>query len=166
MLYRYKAVSWSSLSEFCISSDDLSWIGNGSLAQLLKFCSYRTFHSILATAMWQKQGYRKLLVDLRETNWQITSLLCATSYFRDRLAATFRPPNIARKSQGKWTCWKVSAQRCDSIATMQFERCHWGCRTKLSKKVVVDRCTAVARLIWNRFNLCNVTTQGSSATIP
>ena len=41
----------------------------------------------------------------------------------------------------------VENSRCDSLAAMRFVRRPCGCRMKLSKNVVVDKCTAAAQLV-------------------
>ena len=51
----------------------------------------------------------------------------------------------------KWTCWNFSIRFCDSLVILQFIRLSWGCSTKLFQNVVVDRCTAAARLMYSLF---------------
>ena len=48
----------------------------------------------------------------------------------------------------KWTWWKYSKGRCDSLATLRFVNRPFRYRTKLSENVVVDRCMAAAQLMW------------------
>ena len=90
------------------------------------------------------------------TSYEIICQLCGHLKPGCLIALFTKGLHTLTETQGKWRCWKLSLQRCDSLATFRFVRRSWGCRWKLFYLVVDSQHGRFpSRLIWNGLKQLN-----------